>query len=508
MERVQERSSLALLPADSRPAPPGVTASIRRWLRPVVGLILAMLIVGIVVWEAVKLDWGAAWRDVTHANLALLVLAALVFAAAAPVRALRWQRLLGATTWSLPAFPRLLAIWFQGWAGNCVTVAQLGDVWRATLLQQVAGIPRATTLGTIVVERVIDLAMLTLLLLGATITIADTSVAGVRTFAALGFAVVLLAAIAVIVFVWWQPPLPSWLPQRVTTSVEAVAAGVRQSLSQVPAAAALSLAGWLLEGSMVWLLARAIGTPLSPGATLTIALVGALLTAIPLTPSGLGFTEAGLVVVLLHFGLPPGSAAALTLLIRLITYWGVVAIGVAISLRRGFGTRPRDRTSLAQERNPTMTMPTGPRRDGTRPYHEATVEIVIPVYNEEAQVAASVETLRAYLEAYVPYRWTITVADNASTDRTLETALRLDERSTDPRPPPRSEGTWPGTQNGLAGLPGGCRCLHGRRPVDQPRIVPAVDCAPHRRPQRCVDWLATDARRGGDAAVETRASLA
>lgn len=77
-----------------------------------------------------------------------------------------------------------------------------------------------------------------------------------------------------------------------------------------------------------------------------------------------------------------------------------------------------------------MAIPPGPRRGEARPYREATVEIVIPVYNEEAQLAESVETLRAYLEAYVPYRWTIIVADNASTDRTLQIAGCL---TADPR---------------------------------------------------------------------------
>jgi glycosyltransferase involved in cell wall biosynthesis len=46
------------------------------------------------------------------------------------------------------------------------------------------------------------------------------------------------------------------------------------------------------------------------------------------------------------------------------------------------------------------------------------IEIVIPVYNEEAQLAASVTTLHAYLRHSFPYRFRITIADNASTDST------------------------------------------------------------------------------------------
>jgi len=183
---------------------------------------------------------------------------------------------------------------------------------------------------------------------------------------------------------------------------------------------------------MVWLLARAIGAPLSAGGALVVALVGALLTAIPLTPSGLGVTEAGLVIVLVRLGLPAEAAAVLTLLVRLITYWGVVAVGLGLSLRRYLRARRQDRTGQeqGQERKSIMAVQTTTHRGVARPYDEVTGGVIIPVYNEEAQLASSVETLRAYLDAYFPYRWTVTVADNASTDHTLEIAEGL---AVDPR---------------------------------------------------------------------------
>ncbi|MBI2910643.1 MAG: glycosyltransferase family 2 protein [Chloroflexi bacterium] len=53
------------------------------------------------------------------------------------------------------------------------------------------------------------------------------------------------------------------------------------------------------------------------------------------------------------------------------------------------------------------------------------VEVVIPVYNEERALPASVATLRAYLSQHVPYTWRITIANNASTDRTLDVAKAL-----------------------------------------------------------------------------------
>ncbi len=61
------------------------------------------------------------------------------------------------------------------------------------------------------------------------------------------------------------------------------------------------------------------------------------------------------------------------------------------------------------------------------------VEVVIPVYNEEAILEKSVTTLRNYLTEHFPYRWRITVANNASKDNTLEVAKRLEATYPDVR---------------------------------------------------------------------------
>jgi putative flippase GtrA len=63
-----------------------------------------------------------------------------------------------------------------------------------------------------------------------------------------------------------------------------------------------------------------------------------------------------------------------------------------------------------------------PRLDATRTY---VLDIVIPVYNEEHDLAGSVRRLHHFLATEVPYPSRITVADNASTDSTLAVAQAL-----------------------------------------------------------------------------------
>ena len=53
------------------------------------------------------------------------------------------------------------------------------------------------------------------------------------------------------------------------------------------------------------------------------------------------------------------------------------------------------------------------------------VDVVVPVYNEEAVLERSVATLREYLAENVSWKWRIVIADNASVDGTLNIAKEL-----------------------------------------------------------------------------------
>ncbi|HEY8721833.1 bifunctional glycosyltransferase family 2/GtrA family protein [Pengzhenrongella sp.] len=53
------------------------------------------------------------------------------------------------------------------------------------------------------------------------------------------------------------------------------------------------------------------------------------------------------------------------------------------------------------------------------------LDLVIPVYNEAAGLERSVRTVRAFLDESFPYPARVTIADNASTDGTLDIANRL-----------------------------------------------------------------------------------
>ena len=53
------------------------------------------------------------------------------------------------------------------------------------------------------------------------------------------------------------------------------------------------------------------------------------------------------------------------------------------------------------------------------------IDIVIPVYNEEAVLEHTIRRLHRFLSAELPFTWRIVVADNASIDHTPQIARRM-----------------------------------------------------------------------------------
>ena len=113
------------------------------------------------------------------------------------------------------------------------------------------------------------------------------------------------------------------------------------------------------------------------------------------------------------------------------------------------------------------------------------VEVTVPVYNEEKVLAESVRRLHAYLTANLPFRFVITIADNASTDATFAIAKRICAGA------PRGHGPsiWTARAAGCAAprlgqQRGRRRRLHGRRPVHRPGRVPAAGRSAAVRSQR------------------------
>lgn len=67
--------------------------------------------------------------------------------------------------------------------------------------------------------------------------------------------------------------------------------------------------------------------------------------------------------------------------------------------------------------------------DATKPPPRVTVEVVIPVYNEESALPDSIKKLHGHMTTnFTNFQWNILIADNGSSDRTLQVANSLNQK--------------------------------------------------------------------------------
>ncbi len=103
---------------------------------------------------------------------------------------------------------------------------------------------------------------------------------------------------------------------------------------------------WATEALRLYFVVRALdfaGVDLGLSGSVFVALIGSLLTAVPLSPAGLGIVEAGIVGVLTTaYGVTFAQASAIALLDRLISVFSIIVLGsiayVASPKTRGEGT--------------------------------------------------------------------------------------------------------------------------------------------------------------------------
>lgn len=330
-------------------------------MRNIASILLTFVVLYLVYRELLGLDWYEAWASVRGASVGLFALAFAIFYSSYLVRAVRWEVLLANVGYDrkagypVPSTFGLTGIMYLAWFANCVTVARLGDAYRAYLLKREAGVSFAVTLGTVLAERILDLAVLATMM-GAGVLVVSSFVPGdsslppeaIQALAA-GLIVLVVAVISLLAMRRLQGIVERVLPERLHVHYARLEHGVVDSFrgrltGGLPLLVALSAVGWVIEGATLYASAASAGASVSVTGALVVALAASLLSTVPFTPGGLGFTEAGMIFMLQWIGLDVSTATAVTLLFRLISYWSIVVFG---SLLYVFG---RNRNQVIKER--------------------------------------------------------------------------------------------------------------------------------------------------------------
>jgi glycosyltransferase 2 family protein len=283
-------------------------------------------------------DFSAAWRALDAMNAWWLVPSLAALAASVAVRVYRWQLLF--QPGRRPPFVPLAKATLLGLFFNSILPARAGEAARVFALKSYAGTSLAESTGTVVVERVADVASLLLLLFVLVPWLPHVSWLAAAAAVAAGC----LIAIVVLALVVWRlrtRPLPrihvlARVPGLNEARVQAVAQNVLHGMAtlasprQALAVLAWTYASWFLLGLSFWWLMRGLHLHLSFLAGLLVVIATGLAFIVPSAPAAVGVFEAAGLTALAAYGVDRSHGFAYVLVLHLVNFVPFVVVGLLL----------------------------------------------------------------------------------------------------------------------------------------------------------------------------------
>jgi uncharacterized protein (TIRG00374 family) len=327
----------------------------RQALRGAIGIAVSVVALALVLRTV---DLAETWEVVRAADRGWLGLMVGFLVVDVLLRAIRWQRLIAPIRHV--GFLATLGYLLVGYLANNVLPARLGELVRCHYLGDRERLSRTTALGTVVVERIVDIAVVVAI---AAFAIIVLSVRGLVANAVLvGAAIVVLLGVGLAVGIAAHR-LPG--AERVAGAaarwprVSDLAGRLRDGLAVAGRprtlfeALALSVLAWGATLLAFAAAGQSIGIELTIGQASLLAAGVALAGAIPAGPASLGTFEAAAVLIGRSLGVPAGSSLAIGLLVHaaiLVT----TTVGGGIALAR-LGWRRQESQALGDDRPPAIS---------------------------------------------------------------------------------------------------------------------------------------------------------
>ena len=299
------------------------------------------------------IDLGDTWDSFKASNLLLFILAVLAHYTTFIFRGARWRLLLqnvrrdpeGVPSGTLYCGTMILLGWFT----NSVMWFRLGDAYRAYAYSEDTGRSFSETMGTILAERVLDMALVFLLLAAATLFLVVGGAGTSWLFLGLSAAMVVLLA-GVLALMWlFRSRFARSLPAPLAAAYDRFHEGTLGSFRRLHLVTLLGFLGWLAEVGRLLLVAEALGFSLGVPLIIFVTLANAMLTLVPITPGGLGAVEWGTTGLLMLSSKIDTETAAFSIvaLDRSISWLSIIVIGAAVFLGRELIKRRQRRTPAA-----------------------------------------------------------------------------------------------------------------------------------------------------------------
>jgi uncharacterized membrane protein YbhN (UPF0104 family) len=298
-------------------------------------LAVAVLVVSasaVYIWS--HFDWIQVFSALRSANIVLLVGGSVVTIIAFwLLRTLRWSLLLATVNAVGGSFWLLYFCTASCLAVSIVTPAQSGEALKVEILRKVSGLQRLPGYGCFAVERALDL-----------LCVLQLAIAAVVYGAGQGFGLSLSLLVGSVMAVCSGIGFAAWLLSRFARwqeSVKPMLASFMAKPSQLVVAWLLSMAAWLAVVSGWGLCLAAVGVSLSPAQLTFVTSAVTLCSVLSFVPGGLGVSEVSAAIVLGHFGVPPATAQAGALVLRLYALTPLI-LGLLHFSAFKFLTQPTD----------------------------------------------------------------------------------------------------------------------------------------------------------------------
>jgi uncharacterized protein (TIRG00374 family) len=307
--------------------------------RALLGLAISAVAIALVVRQV---DLAAAWEVLRGAAPAFVAATVACIVLDVALRALRWRGLLAPVA-RLP-LPTVTASLLVGYLANNILPARLGELVRSHHLGDRTGVSRASVLGTVVVERVVDTGTLVTIASAAIVVLAVRGIVANAVLVGVAVTGLLVAALALALVADRLP-----YAERVIAAVSRWPAVVRAASRlrgglavagrprTMLAAIGWSVAAWAATIVAFAAAGQAIGVELTWGQAALLASGTTLVTAIPAGPGYIGTFELAAVEIAKAVGVPADPAFALALLVHAAILVVTTVGGVAAYL----GTRGR-----------------------------------------------------------------------------------------------------------------------------------------------------------------------
>ena len=319
----------------------------RPLLRALLGLTISAIALALVVRQV---DLAAAWEVLRNAAPAWVAVTIVCIVLDVTLRALRWRGLLAPIArlrLATVAAPLLV-----GYLANNVLPARLGELVRSHHLGDRTGISRASVLGTVVVERVVDTGVLVVIASAAIVVLSVRGIVASAVLLGLAVTGLLVAGLALALVAHRLPFAARGIAElERRPSVARAATRLRGGLAvagrprTMAGAIGWSVAAWASTIVAFAAAGHAIGLELTWGQAALLAAGVSLVTAIPAGPGYVGTFELAAVEIAGAIGIAAEPAFALALLVH-ATILAVTSVGgvTAYLATRG---RPAGTRSLA-----------------------------------------------------------------------------------------------------------------------------------------------------------------